>query len=297
MPADCKTFTLSTITMCFLLLLSAGCVMGPRSTEQSPYAGMVKSAPIASVSTFTPDIAHIHVNRPSAFYGILASTPIKFNGRKVGKLVSGSSLDQFVTPGQLQISADYSLKPFDLVVKGGHKYLIDVLLKGGRFELVSDVLIAPRQEPEPPAVTQTGPAVVQPDELDIVEPSPAADQADKPVAISAPSTLESTTTTDQVFTTQPPIQTGPGELLGKVIGIDGRIVRIVMESGMRPTVGDTVRIGQSMPGFDGLIFMAGEWTVTKITSNYVLAEAGADVSGTPGQDYIAIIRSASPQSR
>ena len=51
------------------------------------------------------------------------------------------------------------------------------------------------------------------------------------------------------------------------------------------------------PGFDGLIFMAGEWTVTKVTSTYALAEAGAGVSGTPALGYVAVIQSANAQSR
>ena len=92
-------------------------------------------------------------------------------------------------------------------------------------------------------------------------------------------------------------QAGAEELRGKVIKVDGRLVRIVMESKMWARVGDTVRLGKTMSGFDELIFMAGEWTVTEVTSKYVQAEAGAGASGTPGRDYVAVIRSANPQPR
>jgi TPR repeat protein len=292
-----KAITVSTITVCIFILLIAGCVAPHRSVEHSPYAGMAKSVPLGSESTLTPGIAHIHVNRPSAFRGITASTPIKFNGRKVGRLFSGTSFDQFVTPGHLRISSNYMLRPFDLVVKGGHKYLIDVAMSGGKFELVSDVLVAPPQEPDPLTVTQTGPAVAQSNEPNAIRAEPAAIQTDKSVSTSGLTTQETIATTVLAPTTTPAPQTGPQELRGKVIRVDGRLVRIVIESEMWPRVGDTVRLGQTMSGFDELIFMAGEWTVTEVTSEYIQAEASAGASGTPGRDYVAVIRSANPQKR
>jgi len=87
------------------------------------------------------------------------------------------------------------------------------------------------------------------------------------------------------------------ELRGSVVRVEGRDVRIEITSQMWPRVGDTVRLGQTMPGLDGLAFMAGEWTVIDVTPDYVLAEAGPGVERTPSRGYLAIIQSASPQPR
>jgi hypothetical protein len=85
------------------------------------------------------------------------------------------------------------------------------------------------------------------------------------------------------------------ELRGKVTRVDGSIVRIEMESESWPRVGDKVRLAQTMPGYDDLIFMRGEWTVVEVTTEYVQAEPGPDAMGAPGEDYVAVILSANPQ--
>lgn len=87
------------------------------------------------------------------------------------------------------------------------------------------------------------------------------------------------------------------ELRGTVIRVEGQDVRIEITSQMWPRIGDTLQLGSSVPGLDGLAFMAGEWTVTEVTPDYVLAEAGPGVERTPARDYQAIIQSANPQPR
>lgn len=286
--------TVSTAVSILLMVLIAGCAAPGPSAGRSPYAGMAKSAPLGSAAALTPETARVHVNRPSAFFGITALTPVRFNGRKVGTLSSGSSLDHFVTPGYLQISGDYRVRPFDLVVQGGHEYRIDVLLKGGRFELVSDRLVVSPPEPAPAAVTQARPAGGS---WDGGPPSQAESGA---VQTSGPASPEGVVaggqavSAEQAETPPPAIRTGTGELRGEVVGVDGRVVRIAMEPGTRAAVGDTVRFGQKVAGFEEMIFMSGEWTVTEITVDVTLAEPGAGTEGTPGRGYVALIRPPNP---
>ena len=269
-----RPITTSTMTVCLLTVLTAGCAAGPRAP--SPYAGVAKSIPVDGVSAVTPEIARIHLHRPSAFYGILSTTPIHFNGRRVGRMTSGSSLDRFVTPGHLQIRGDSSsVRPLDMVVKGGHEYRIDVLVKKSRLEIVSDVRVAAPPEPVPPPVARDDPGAGTWGEIGTGESEPPATMAPPPERAL-------------------PARTGTEELRGKVIGVDGRSLRIAMESDMLPRVGDTVRLGQSMAGFDELIFMTGEWTVTGIAANQVSAEAGVGASGTPGRGYVAVFPPADP---
>ncbi len=276
-----KTIAVFSMAACLLPVVATGCATGPRAP--SPYAGMTKSAPVGTVSAVTPEIARIYLHRPSKFFGITATTPIHFNGSRVGRMTSGSSLDRFVTPGHLQISGDYRVRPFDLVVKGGHEYRINVLLKEGRFVMVSDVRVAALPDPVPPPVAQDDPGTGIWDEIE-------AGRSDPPVV----RTEETPAATDPMPAETLPTRTGPEELHGKVVGFDGRSVRIAMESEMLPKVGDTVRLGQSMAGFDELIFMAGEWTVTGIDANQVSAEAGTGASGTPGRGYVAVFPPVNP---
>jgi hypothetical protein len=87
------------------------------------------------------------------------------------------------------------------------------------------------------------------------------------------------------------------ELSGEVVRVDGWDVRIEITSQLWPRVGDKLQLGQMMPGFDQLVTMAGEWTITEVTPDYVLAEAGPGVVKAPAREYLAIIRSANPQPR
>jgi hypothetical protein len=276
-----KTVAMSSMTVCLFLLLTAGCAPGPQAPW--PYADMTKSAPVGPVSAVTPEIARIHLHRPSAFLGITSTTPIHFNGSRVGKMTSGSSLDRFVTPGHLQIRGSYRIRPLDLVVKGGHEYRLNLILKENRFAIVSDVRVAASAEPVPPPLDWEDPGAGTWGEI---EPG----RSDPPVV----RTKETPTAADQTPARTLPTRTGTEELRGKVVGVDGRSVRIAMESEMLPKVGDTVGLGQSMAGFDELIFMAGEWTVTGIAANQVSAEAGAGVSGTPGRGYVAVFPPVDP---
>jgi hypothetical protein len=130
------------------LFIIMGCAAGGHQAQPSPYDTMAKSILVESVSELNPRIASIQLSRPSMFFGILNSTPINFNGRKVGSIGSGGSMIKFVTPGHLRLHSNYSVRPMDLEVKGGYEYLIEVNPKNGAFTLIRKTLVmAP---PEPP---------------------------------------------------------------------------------------------------------------------------------------------------
>ncbi len=137
------------IFLMIYLFIIIGCAAGGHQAQPSPYDTMAKSILVESVSELNPRVASILLSRPSMFYGITATTPIKFNGRKVGSLRSGGSMVKFVTPGHLRLQGDYRVRPFDIEIKGGHEYAIDVNLKKGSFILIRKTLVM--ASPEPPA--------------------------------------------------------------------------------------------------------------------------------------------------
>jgi hypothetical protein len=127
------------LSICLFVIM--GCAAGGQQVQPSPYDSMVKSVLVESVSELNPRVASIQLSRPSMFFGILKTTPIKFNGRKVGSLGSGGSMIKFVTPGHLRLQADYTVRPLDIEVKGGHEYAIDVNPKKGSFILIRKTLV------------------------------------------------------------------------------------------------------------------------------------------------------------
>ncbi|MGD2029340.1 MAG: caspase family protein [Desulfobacterales bacterium] len=144
--------------------------------KQSPYDTMVKSVLVESVSELNPRVASIQLSRPSMFFGILKTTPIKFNGRKIGSLGSGGSMVKFVTPGHLRLHSNYTVRPMDLEVKGGHEYLIEVNPKKGAFILVRKTLVmAP---PEPSAKISQGTIRPMPTLTPIVKKTPPKTQTE-----------------------------------------------------------------------------------------------------------------------
>lgn len=130
------------------LFIIMGCAAGGRQAQPSPYDTMAKSILVESVSELNPRVASIQLTRPSMFFGILKTTPINFNGRKVGSLGSGGSMIKFVTPGHLRLSSNYTVRPLDLEVKGGYEYLLEVSPKSGAFTLIRKTLVM--ASPEPP---------------------------------------------------------------------------------------------------------------------------------------------------
>ncbi|MGD9231076.1 MAG: hypothetical protein PVJ20_09715 [Desulfobacterales bacterium] len=106
------------LSICLFVVM--GCAAGGQHVQTSPYDTMVKSVLVESVSELNPRVASIQLSRPSMFFGILKTTPIKFNGRKVGSLGSGGSMIKFVTPGHLRLHSNYTVRPLDLEVKGVH---------------------------------------------------------------------------------------------------------------------------------------------------------------------------------
>ncbi len=86
-------------------------------------------------------------------------------------------------------------------------------------------------------------------------------------------------------------------IVGKVTRVDGHVVYIEIESEHWPREGDPVRLGQTMPGFDGIVYMRGYWTVSAVTPDHVVAQPSPDAVGEPSIDYAAEIEAADPQPR
>jgi len=177
-------FNSSCLILLTCLVLIMGCASAPQHVS-SRYDRMVKSVPIESVSALTPRVASIQLSRPSMFWGVLKTTPIVLSGRNVGSLSSGTSMTKFVTPGHLRIESDYTMRPFDLEVKGGHEYLIDANAKEGRFKLISTALVMPpasspprkaqqieRQKLAPPIKVSQSPSVGRKEEVSELKPPP-----------------------------------------------------------------------------------------------------------------------------
>ena len=135
------------IWLLICLFIIMGCAAGGRQAQPSPYDTMVKSVLVESVSELNPRVASIQISRPPMFLGVLKSTPIEFNGRKVGSLWSGGSMIKFVSPGHLRLQVNNRSRPLDLVVKGGHEYAINYNLKKGLFTLISKTLVMAPPEP------------------------------------------------------------------------------------------------------------------------------------------------------
>jgi hypothetical protein len=135
------------IWLLICLFIIMGCAAGGRQAQPSPYDTMVKSVLVESVSELNPRVASIQISRPPMFFGVLKSTPIEFNGRKVGSLWSGGSMIKFVSPGHLRLQVNDWLPPLDLVVKGGHEYAIDVNPKKNSFTLIRKTLVMAPPEP------------------------------------------------------------------------------------------------------------------------------------------------------
>lgn len=86
-------------------------------------------------------------------------------------------------------------------------------------------------------------------------------------------------------------------IVGKVTRVDGQTVTIEIESELWPREGDPVRLGQAMPGFDGLVYMRGFWKISAVTAEHVVARPDADAAGAPSANDVAEIESADPQPR
>ena len=129
------------------LFITMGCAAGRHQAQPSPFDAMEKSILVESVSELNPRVASIQLSRPSMFFGILNTTPIHFNGRKIGSIGSGGSMTKFVTPGHLRLHSNYTVRPMDLEVKGGYEYLIEVNPRKGAFILIRKTLVMAPPEP------------------------------------------------------------------------------------------------------------------------------------------------------
>ena len=138
---DCSIWVL----MCLFMIM--GCAAGGQQSQPSLFDTMPKSVLVESVTELNPHVASIQLSRPSMFFGILTTTPIYFNGRGVGRLVSGGSMTKFVTPGHLRIQSDYTIRPMDLEVKAGYEYLIEANPKKGAFIQIRKTLVMAPPEP------------------------------------------------------------------------------------------------------------------------------------------------------
>lgn len=131
--------------------LIQGCTTAQPPAPPATYPGIAESVPVTSAATITPQTALLKLNRPSAFYAVLKTSPILLNGRPAGSLSSGESISIYVTPGHLRLTSDYKMKPLDLLIKGGHEYLVDLDLRWSRFELISETaVVEPAAERAPP---------------------------------------------------------------------------------------------------------------------------------------------------
>jgi len=140
-----STYRYIGLLICLFILM--GCAAGGQQAQPSPYDTMAKSVLVESVSELNPRVASIQLSRPSMFFGILTTTPINFNGRRVGSLGSGGSMVKFVTPGHLRLHSNYTVRPMDLEVKGGYEYVIEVNPKNGTFTLTRKTLVMAPSEP------------------------------------------------------------------------------------------------------------------------------------------------------
>ena len=79
------------IGLLICLFIIMGCAAGGQQARPSPYDTIVKSVLVESVSELNFNVASIKLSRPSMFFGILKTTPIKFNGRLLasGRCSSG----------------------------------------------------------------------------------------------------------------------------------------------------------------------------------------------------------------
>ncbi len=84
------------------------------------------------------------------------------------------------------------------------------------------------------------------------------------------------------------------ELQGRVVEVRGTEVRIEVEGGLMPQVGDQARIAFRLPG--GAELRVGTWRVMRIEGDAILASV-VEATGTPAPGQTATISSANPVPR